>query len=91
MSLCGCLSRSSLCGPMMDWRPDQGVPRLSPDDHWDRLQPPRDPTNGLSSYRKLMNGLMDGLMITGFIENATQWMVYYVPLSCVLVCAVYPV
>jgi len=52
MSVCGCLS---LCGPVMDWRPVQGVPRLSPDDRWDRLQPPRDPTDGLSGYRKWMD------------------------------------
>ena len=32
--VCGCLS---LCGPVMDWRPVLGVPRLSPDDRWDRL------------------------------------------------------
>ena len=50
--VCGCLSHLSLCGPVMDWRPVQGVPRLLPDDRWDRLQPPRDPTNGLSGYRK---------------------------------------
>ena len=42
--MCGCLS---LCVPVMDWRPVQGVPRLSPDDRWDRLQPPLDPTDGL--------------------------------------------
>jgi len=51
VSVCGCLSRLSrlsLCGPVMDWRPVQGVPRLSPDDRWDRLQPPRDPTDGLT-------------------------------------------
>ena len=47
VSVCGCLSRLSLCGPVMDWRPVQGTPRLSPDDCWDRLQPPRDPTDGL--------------------------------------------
>jgi len=35
-----CLSRLSLCGPVMDWWPVQGVPRLSPNDSWDRLQPP---------------------------------------------------
>jgi len=46
------LPRLSLCGPVMDWRPVQGVPRLSPDDRWDRLQPPRDPTDGLSGCRK---------------------------------------
>jgi len=40
VSVCGCLSRLSLCGPMMDWRPVQGVPSLSPDDRWDRLQSP---------------------------------------------------
>jgi len=47
VSVCGCLSRLSLCGPVMDSRPVQGVPRLSPNDRWDRLQPPRDPTDGL--------------------------------------------
>ena len=31
-----------------------GVLRLSPDDQWDRLQPP--PTDGLSGYRKWMDG-----------------------------------
>ena len=51
----GCLSRLSLCGPVMDWRPVQGVPCLSPEDCWDRLQPPRDPTDGLSG-RKWMDG-----------------------------------
>ena len=30
-SECGCLSRLSLCGPVMDWRPVQGVPCLLPD------------------------------------------------------------
>ena len=57
--MCGCLSRLSLCGPVMDWQPVQGVPRLSPNDRWDRLQPPRDPTVGLSGYRKWMDGWMD--------------------------------
>ena len=55
VSVNGCLSRLSLRGPVMDWRPVQGVPRLSPNDHWDRLQPPRDPTDGLSG-RKWMDG-----------------------------------
>ena len=41
----------------MDWRPVQGVPRLSPDDRWDRLQPTRDPTDGISGYRKWMDGI----------------------------------
>ena len=41
MSVHGCLS---LCGPVMDWRPVQGIPRLLLHDRWDRLQPPRDPT-----------------------------------------------
>ena len=53
--VCGCLCRLSLCGPVMDWRSVQGVPRLSPEDCWDRLQPPRDPTDGLSG-RKWMDG-----------------------------------
>ena len=36
----------SVFGPEMDWWPVQAVPCLSPDDCWDRLQLPRDPTNG---------------------------------------------
>ena len=57
MSVCGCLSRLSLCGPVMDWRPVQGVPRLSPNDRWDKLQLPHDPTDGLDGIE---NGWMDG-------------------------------
>jgi len=57
--VCGCLSRLSLSGPVMDWRPVQGVPRLSPNDRWDRLQPPCNPTDGLSGYRKWMAGWID--------------------------------
>ena len=37
-SPCGCLSCLSLCGPVMEWRPVQGVPRLSSDDRLDRLR-----------------------------------------------------
>ena len=40
MSMDYCLS---LCGPVMDWQPLQGEPRLSPNDSWDRLQTPCDP------------------------------------------------
>ena len=43
VSMCGCLSRLSLCGPVMDRRPVQGVPCLSPNDRWDRVQPPPRP------------------------------------------------
>jgi len=39
------------------WQPVQGVPRLSPEDCWDRLQPPRDPTDGLSG-RIWMDGYL---------------------------------
>ena len=35
VSVDGCLSRLSLCGPVMEWRP---VPRLSPNHSWNRLQ-----------------------------------------------------
>ena len=34
---------SSLCGPVTDWGPRQGVPCLSPNHSWDRLQPPCNP------------------------------------------------
>ena len=66
VSKCGCLSRLSLCGPVMDCRPVQGEPRLSPDDRWNRLHPPRDPTDGLSGYRKWMDGWID-------ITNQEEW------------------
>ena len=42
----------------MYWRPVQGVPRLSPDDRWDRLQPPRDPTDVLDGIEKWMDGCL---------------------------------
>jgi len=57
--VCGCVFRLSLCGPVMDWRPVQGLPRLSPDERWARLQPPHDLTNRLSGYRNWMDGWMD--------------------------------
>ena len=37
------LSRLSLCGSVIDWQAVQGVPCFSPNDSWDRLQPPHDP------------------------------------------------
>ena len=49
VSVSVCLSRLSLCGPVMAWRPVQGVP----DDRRNRLQPPRD---RLSRYTKWMDG-----------------------------------
>ena len=67
--VCGCLSRLSLCGPVMDWWPVQGVPRLSPNGRWDRLQPPRDPTDGLRGYRKWM----DGWIYTPVLISRIEW------------------
>ena len=55
--MCGCLSRLSLCGPVMDWRPVQGVPASHPMTAGIGSRPPRDPTDGISGYR---NGGMDG-------------------------------
>jgi len=40
------------------YRPVQGEPRLSPNDGWDRLQPPRDPTDGLSGNRNWMDDIL---------------------------------
>ena len=40
------------------WLSVQGVPRLLPEDCWDRLQPTRNPTEGLSG-RKWMDGWME--------------------------------
>jgi len=37
----------------IDWQPVQGVPRLSPDDCWDRLQRP---DRRIRRYRKWMDG-----------------------------------
>jgi len=55
VSVHGCLS---LCGPVMDWRPVQGVPRLLPNDSRDGLQPSlRNPKIGLKGFRKWMDGL----------------------------------
>ena len=33
----------SLCGPVIDWWPVQGVSCLLPNDNWERLQPPHYP------------------------------------------------
>jgi len=44
---------------------------LSPDDRWDRLQPPCDPTNGLSGNRKWMDGWMDGNLNATTIKDCT--------------------
>jgi len=48
LGVCVVVCLVCLCGSVMDWQPVQGVPRLSPDDRWDRVQPPRDPTDGLT-------------------------------------------
>ena len=53
VSVHGCVS---LCGPAMDWRPVQGVPCVLPNDNWDSLQSPPATLNGLSKYRKWMDG-----------------------------------
>ena len=45
MSVDGCLSH--LCGPVMDWRPGQGVPHLS-----GLGKAPRDPELDIEGYRK---------------------------------------
>ena len=42
-------------------------PRLSPDDRWDRLQPPHGPTDGLSGYREWMDGCVQVSQRTMFI------------------------
>jgi len=56
VSVDGCLSHLSPCGPVMDRRPVQGVPCLSPNDNWDKLQPPG---VVLSRYRKSMDGCIE--------------------------------
>ena len=60
-----------LCGPVIDWWPVQGVPCLLPDDRWDRLQPPRDPTDGLSGYRKWMDNKIQMFFFASFGSRLT--------------------
>ena len=60
-------------------RPVQGIPRLSPDDCWDRLQPPHDPTDGVSRCRKWIDGWTDGLSINNFtLTGPFDFFVYQV-------------
>ena len=56
VSLHDCVFRLSLCGPVMDWRPVQGVPYFLSNESWDRLQP----TPGTLSWINQMDGWMDG-------------------------------
>ena len=59
----------------MDWRPVQGVSRLSPEDCWDRLQPPpRDPTDGWSGRK-----WMDGFYTTHSVYSMLRWKVSVKP------------
>ena len=51
----GCLSHLSLCGPVMDWRPVQGVPRLSLYGRWHRLQPSSETSE---TYHSVMPSLL---------------------------------
>jgi len=57
VSVHGCLSHMPLCGPVMDWRPIQGVACLLPNGSWDRLQSPCDPELDLTGME---NRRMDG-------------------------------
>jgi len=50
VSVDGCFS---LCGPVMDWRPVQGIPASHPMTAGIGSRPPR---VGLSGYRKWMDG-----------------------------------
>ena len=61
VSLYGCMSHLSLCGPVMDWRSIQGVACLFPNGCWDRLQPPHDPALD-------EEGLEDG-----WVEKLVEW------------------
>ncbi|KAF7648966.1 hypothetical protein LDENG_00148760 [Lucifuga dentata] len=50
--VCLCVS------PAIDWQSVQGVPRFSPYDCWDRLQPPVT-LNRTNGFRKWMDGWLD--------------------------------
>ena len=82
VSVCGSLSRLSLCGPVMDWPPVQGVPRLSPDESWGRLQPPCDPTDEWDGIENgWMDGWMDGWKRCSFIIKGAgpqQWVLEHI-------------
>ena len=41
--ICDSVGVNVYVSPAINWRLVQGVPRLSPNVSWDRLQPPRDP------------------------------------------------
>ena len=75
VSVCGCLSHLSLCGPVMDWRPVQGVPRLSPDDRWDRLQPPPRPDRRIRRYKKWMDGWTSKMATVNKLEPNRQFLI----------------
>jgi len=76
-----CLTRLSLCGPVMDWRPVQGVPRLSPSDCWDSLQPPPRPDRRIRRYRKWMDGWIlhfpTSTTIQGFKEDSRSFICHF--------------
>jgi len=58
-----CLSRLSLCGPLMDWQPVQGVLRLSHNNSWDRLQPWVGVENGWLLDQMFSVGERSGLQV----------------------------
>ena len=56
----------------MDWRPVQVVPHPSPNDNWDRLQPPCDPE---LDYAGIENGWMNGwLGLKHFTIHVSQFL-----------------
>ena len=79
-----CVWLCVLCGPVMDWRPVQGVPRLSPNDSWDRLQPPCDPSNRLSGYREWMDDLIYFLCFIILLFKKKIHLIYEVAWKCSL-------
>lgn len=56
-----------MCGPVKDWKLVQGVPGLSPNDSWDKLQP-----------RKWMDEQLPGSGL-----EWTLWYVLYFPWMCI--------
>ena len=81
VSMDGCLSRSSVCGPAMDWRPVQVVPCLSPNDSRVKLQRP---WVGLSGYRKWMDAFLYKFpskwqLVYKNMETSGQPVVFFLP------------
>jgi len=77
VSVHGCVSSLYQSGPVMEWRPIQGVLCLSFNDSWDMLQPPQQPCIRLSGYRKWTVRWMDSLNEDRLGQNIVRCLTSY--------------